>query len=145
MPARLVACRSCARHVRITEGSCCWCGAPLPETPTSAALPPPSGLSRAALFAWSTLGAATLGGLVVGTSTATSACGGTETNQTDAAGDSPDELLGTTFYGGACVGDCSPEVDAGIEAGTEGGADAPPEGSTDTSTDTSITDAPKGG
>jgi hypothetical protein len=55
----LVACLSCARHVRVSEAACPFCGAVLAESLRASAPPEPPGvrLARAALFAF---GAGTL-------------------------------------------------------------------------------------
>jgi hypothetical protein len=51
MLARLLACPSCARHIRVDEERCPFCGATCPDTFASTpALPPsPAGLNRAEL------------------------------------------------------------------------------------------------
>ena len=60
MPARLLACPACARHVRVDEARCPFCCTELPRSfrvvPTPA--PPPSGLSRAGRLRLHTLAAA---------------------------------------------------------------------------------------
>jgi hypothetical protein len=52
MPARLLACPSCARHVRVDEARCPFCGVACTESFASNPAPvaPPLGLSRAELF-----------------------------------------------------------------------------------------------
>ncbi len=53
MLARLLACPSCARHFRVDDERCPFCGAARPESFDTAPAPepPPRGLSRAALAA----------------------------------------------------------------------------------------------
>ena len=53
---RLVACSSCARHVRVSETACPFCGSVLPDSLREGAPPQPPGarLTRAALFAFGT-------------------------------------------------------------------------------------------
>jgi hypothetical protein len=69
--AHLAGCPACARHVRVDEASCPFCGTSLPEAFHVRPVPraPPGRLSRAALYA---LGAA-------GTVSASIACGSTPT------------------------------------------------------------------
>jgi hypothetical protein len=52
MPARLLACPVCARHVRVDERRCPFCVAPLPDSFGADPLPapPPRGLNRADLY-----------------------------------------------------------------------------------------------
>ncbi len=54
--SHLVACVSCARHVRVSEAACPFCGAVLPDSLRSTPRREPPGvrLSRAALFAFGT-------------------------------------------------------------------------------------------
>ncbi len=61
--AHLRPCGSCARHVRVSEAACPFCGAALGEEMRAAAPPqaPSARLSRAALFALGTSTAAALG------------------------------------------------------------------------------------
>lgn len=55
----LAPCVSCQRHVRVTEPACPFCGAALPEDFAGRAVPGTTArLSRAALVAFATLGAA---------------------------------------------------------------------------------------
>jgi hypothetical protein len=63
MPARLFACPSCARHVRLTEVRCPFCGAPCPDSFASSAEPvrPPRGLSRAGLVRFNAAAGVCLG------------------------------------------------------------------------------------
>jgi hypothetical protein len=51
---RLLACKSCGRHVRITESACPFCESPLPPNLAKAIRPQAPGLhlSRAALYAF---------------------------------------------------------------------------------------------
>jgi hypothetical protein len=52
MPARLFACPSCARHVRVHEERCPFCGVTCPDAFASSQVPvaPPRGLTRARMF-----------------------------------------------------------------------------------------------
>jgi hypothetical protein len=52
----LVACPSCARHLRVNEAACPFCGAVLPDSVRESAPPQPPAvrLTRAALFAFGT-------------------------------------------------------------------------------------------
>jgi hypothetical protein len=99
--ANLAACTSCARHVRVDEAACPFCGAPLDDA--FRALPAPRAfaarLGRAALYA---LGAA-------GTVSVTMACGGGSPQPPYGApppicdgGDAAD-CLTVAHYGGAPV------------------------------------------
>jgi len=49
MTARLLACPSCARHIRLTEERCPFCGTACLES-SDATMPPPRGLSREELY-----------------------------------------------------------------------------------------------
>jgi len=51
--ARLLACPGCARHVRVSEPACVFCGLVLPESfGERPAVPPPPRMSRGGLFAY---------------------------------------------------------------------------------------------
>jgi hypothetical protein len=82
MPARLLACPACARHIRVTEAHCPFCGATCPESlaSTPPLAPPPRGLSRAGLFRFNALAAAGVvgGGAALATGL-TASCGRIET------------------------------------------------------------------
>ena len=71
--ARLLACPGCARHVRVNEPACIFCGFELPKSfADKPALPRPPRMNRAGLFAYAgVLAAASTAAL------ATSNCGGT--------------------------------------------------------------------
>ncbi len=94
---RLLACPSCARHVRASERACPFCAASLPEAFAAApARPPPTQrLGRAALFAFGATSIAVA-----------SAC---------SSGDGSNQI---PFYG-------APSPDGGADAGDGGEADAP--------------------
>jgi hypothetical protein len=99
----LVACPSCARHVRVSEAACPFCGVGLPASLRASAPPEPPGvrLARAAMFA---LGA--------GTAVLASDCG----SSTPLGGGPP----GTIFvppYG------IPPVPDAGADGADDGGSD----------------------
>jgi len=68
-------CPTCARHARVSEDACPFCGEPFNESFRGVARPrPPSGrLSRAALFA---LGTGALGATPLGCASSSSASGG---------------------------------------------------------------------
>src|SRR5580658_2561143 len=57
--ARLLACPSCARHVRVSESACPFCATSLPASfgAGAAAKPPPARLSRGELYAFGTAAA----------------------------------------------------------------------------------------
>jgi hypothetical protein len=55
--ARLVACSACARHVRVDECACPFCGAACSAPVGPAPKPPPGRLTRAELFVYGTVGA----------------------------------------------------------------------------------------
>jgi len=69
--ARLLACPGCARHVRVSEPACVFCGLVLPKSfADKPALPRPPRMNRAGLFAYAGVLAASAAALV------TSSCGG---------------------------------------------------------------------
>ncbi|MDP9152410.1 MAG: hypothetical protein M3O36_20995 [Myxococcota bacterium] len=137
--APLLACPACARHVRVDEDACPFCGAALPSSFRDTTLPPtPSArLSRAALYALR----------VSALSVTTAACGGsvgasasrvasdaaplldaTGPEQGDGAG--PDVSFGVPVYG-APIEDAQPFRDGGLgDAGRPEDAAVGPEAST---------------
>ena len=107
-------CTACARHVRVTEAACPFCGASVDASlaASPAPLPPAARLSRAALFA---LGA--------GTISLTTACGGAvESNTRDDGG-------ATTADGSSQTGD---GYDGGNIAVPYGLAPPPPDSGVET-------------
>jgi|HubBroStandDraft_2_1064218.scaffolds.fasta_scaffold250484_2 hypothetical protein len=98
--ARLLACPGCARHVRVSEPSCVFCGVALPksfgETP---ALPPPPRLSRSALYTYRAraLAASTV-------ALVTASCGGTVDTGSSSDGGSDAYSSGDSSYYGDSFG-----------------------------------------
>jgi hypothetical protein len=121
--ARLLACPSCSRHVRISEIACPFCEARLPESFGSgpAPVPPPAGLSRyERAFARP---AAVLSAAVLATSIVVSA-------------DGCDANLGYAY--GLCpdCGEISPGPDASRDAGITLMSDAGHDAARDATSDT---------
>jgi hypothetical protein len=120
--AHLRACAVCARHVRVTEAACPFCGKELSDD--FRAGPPPSPprarLSRAALFSLGAGGAVLAPMVVIGCSESV------ETSISQLYGGAP-------FDGGEAVGDSgsvASDVQVTLpESGAEAGSDAPDEGS----------------
>jgi hypothetical protein len=107
MPARLLACPSCARHIRVDEERCPFCSVTCPESFATSPAPvaPPRGLTRAGLVrfgAFATVGAVS-GGMALGAAL-TASCGEVRTPATsgDATpvapsdGALPDDAYGTS-------------------------------------------------
>ena len=122
----LVACASCARHLRVTEPACPFCGADLPDALRSRPAPAvatSTRLSRAAIFAMST-SAATLCAAACSSSETQTLYGGPPLMVDAAYGgppldsgtDSPPLLLDAA-YGG-------PPIDAADAADADDAADA---------------------
>ncbi len=127
-PSHLVACPSCARHVRVTERACPFCSSVLSATLRSSPAPraPAARLSRAALYAFG-----------AGTLSMASACGGTtspgvESHQmADAYGGPP---VDTGTHEPMDAADGGPALDSGTDATRpcdfkdcmDSGLDAPP-------------------
>ncbi len=109
----LVACPACARHVRVSETACPFCGSVLPDSLRESAPPAPPGvrLTRAALFA---LGTGTLA-IAPGCSS-------------DSVGTTPGTDASTTVfappYGLAPIPDATSD-DGGPTSGDDGAYDAP--------------------
>jgi hypothetical protein len=95
--ARLLACPSCARHVRATESACPFCAASLPATFAAAPLrlPPTKRLSRAALYA---VGATSITVAAACSSSSGTPAGDTDGSTADASPDSPSAM---PLYGAA--------------------------------------------
>jgi hypothetical protein len=124
--ARLLACPSCLRHVRVTEDACPFCASGIPASFRDLPMPRPPArrLSRAALYAF---GATTIG--------LATACSGSVTNiGGDAAPDGSGEEAGQPLYGGptpaygapAPVPDASDEM-VGVLYGLPGDAEPAPD------------------
>jgi hypothetical protein len=99
--ARLLACPSCLRHVRVTEDTCPFCAGAVPASFRNlpAPRPPTRRLSRAALYAFG----ATSIGLVT-------ACSGSVTNiPGDSGTDGSGEEAGQPLYGAAPAYGAFPE------------------------------------
>jgi hypothetical protein len=113
--ARLVACASCARHVRVSEAACPFCAAGLDADARTqgARRGPTERLSRAALIAFGagTLAVAACGGVVAQGGSAGQKDSGGTTSHDDAALE-PD-VMGGTIYGGFPAPDASFGFDAG--------------------------------
>ena len=104
MPVRLVPCSGCARHVRVIDRECPFCGCSIDVTP-AAPLPSLRGLGRAALVA--------LGTSLAGGAMACGARGGLDVGEppiADAGQDASDRDAGRR--------------DAGSDAGFDAGFDA---------------------
>jgi hypothetical protein len=97
-PTHLRACPSCSRHVRVSEAACPFCGAAFSASFRGATAPraPAARLTRAALFAFGTGGAAL-----------TAACGSSSSG--------PPPQQAQPAYGGPAQ-----EVDGGAERGDAG-------------------------
>jgi hypothetical protein len=129
--ARLLACPSCARHVRATERACPFCATSLPETFAAAPAPraPTKRLSRAALYAF--------GATSITVSSASSSSRGTPAGDTDGstADASPDSPSAMPLYGAAAPDggfddDAEPDqfgASPPVEAGEPGDGESPPE------------------
>jgi len=76
MARRLLACPGCARHVRVEEARCPFCGFELPASfpSTPGRLPPPPGLTRDELFRYG-FTAATVSAGALATAVALGSCG----------------------------------------------------------------------
>jgi hypothetical protein len=123
--ARLLACPGCARHVRVNEPACIFCGFALPKSfADKPALPRPPRMNRAGLFAYA--------GVLAAASTAavaTSSCGGTleagssEAGSQDGTSDTwqPGDEGVVALYGGAFF---DAPGDAGLPDGDFGDASA---------------------
>jgi len=114
--AHLRPCPSCARHARVSEAACPFCGTPFADAFRSSPRPkgPGARLTRAALVAFGTLGTGSLA-LTPACSSSSSAApaGGGETN--DSGG------TAMPLYGATPVeGDATPGTnDAGVHEGSD--------------------------
>ena len=93
MANRLVSCPSCARHVRVADPRCPFCGASVVGVaPVRRALG--RGLTRSAILLGTVLGAAACGGGSSAEPSADDTSGGEESNEnvdeTDTTGDTPE-------------------------------------------------------
>jgi hypothetical protein len=111
--ARLLACPSCARHVRVSEPLCVFCGVVLLKSfRDQPALPPPPRMSRGGLYTYRARALAASAAALVSVS-----CGGAldpspTQSATDEAGESDADLTATDAYGAAWF-----EAGEGYEAG----------------------------
>src|SRR5580692_3003795 len=82
--ARLLACPACARHIRVSEPACLFCGLVLPDSfGAEPAIPPPPRLTRAGLVSYRARAIAASTAALV-----TASCGGSltaSTSETDAS------------------------------------------------------------
>jgi hypothetical protein len=101
MPARLLACPSCARHVRADEEHCPFCHGALPDDFGAGSLPvpPPPGLSRGGLARYGALRIMASGMLASALASTEAVSAGCSSHAT---------------YGGADAG-CEPNCDGGTE------------------------------
>jgi hypothetical protein len=113
--ARLLACPGCARHVRVSEPSCVFCGVALPKSFGEApALPPPPRLSRSGLYTYRARALAASTVAIV-----TASCGGTFEPGTGSSSDGGSDAYssGDSSYGGDSFGPLygiSPHGDASL-------------------------------
>jgi len=139
--ARLFACPSCARHVRVSEPTCVFCGVTLPKSFGEApALPPPPRLSRGGLYTYRARALAASTAALLAASCGGALEGGAADGGSDAdhGGDSSygDSSYGDSSYGDSSLGDvilgsayglAAPPDDASLRLSHEGGApDAEP-------------------
>ena len=95
MANRLVSCPSCARHVRVADARCPFCGASVVGLqPLQRPLRRGRGLTRSAVLLGTVLGAAACGGGSSAEPSADDTSGGEESNEnvdeTDTTGDTPE-------------------------------------------------------
>ncbi len=119
---RLLACPSCARHVRATEPSCPFCASELPASfrIVPAAKPPMARLSRGALYA---LGATSIGLATACSSASTTPLYGAPA---DASGQdsNPAPLYGAPADAGPDTGSSGDSAGDAADAGDTGSGDA---------------------
>jgi hypothetical protein len=128
MTARLLACPSCARHIRASERECPFCGVSCPDSFASAPGPvrPPRGLSRAEAFRFNALVAAGVagGGLALASAPScgrTDNVGGLDAGRLDADAEaSADSRVAFDAGFGPLYGGPAP-YDAGSDEGCMGG------------------------
>jgi hypothetical protein len=122
MSSRLLACPLCARHVRVSESLCPFCGTAFAATfgRGLAPEPPPRGLSRAALYRRSLAAAGAVAGsalLALGGGAALASACTDNISQPDDAGTFPEFEGGhpmATMYGSPCEEDAEqPELCCG--------------------------------
>jgi hypothetical protein len=135
MAARLLACPSCARHIRVDETRCPFCDAACPEfrAATPAPAPPPRGLSRAGLVrfgAFATVGAVS-GGMALG-GALTASCGDVRTpaagSDATPVADSvlPDDAYGTSTGTGTTAMSTATDTEPFTTTGLFSAYGAPP-------------------
>lgn len=124
MSARLLACHACARHIRVDEPRCPFCGEARPDglASTSKAMAPPLGLTRAGLIRFGAMAAAGFVGGSVALAGAMS-CSNSSTNYAVPYGAAPD--CGPTTF--PCP-EASPDSESDA-TGDDGGSDAAPDAS----------------
>lgn len=131
--AHLRPCPACARHVRVSEASCPFCGDALPASFRESAAPrgPTTRLTRAALFAFGT------GGMALTPACSSSSSGSNPPPIVDAAYGGPpvdggnEDAGPIALYGGPPMTDAGPGEDASPAedsgpAATDAASDAPP-------------------
>ena len=128
MSARLLACPSCSRHIRLTEERCPFCGVACPDSFASSPspVPPPRGLSRAGLSRYSALriiGSGMLASAFASGQAASAGCGHVATEETD-AGETEETgmpMVPRPLYGGPHAF-CDPTCEGGTDDGNDGEA-----------------------
>jgi hypothetical protein len=128
--AHLVLCPSCARHVRVSEAACPFCGTGVSEATrgTEKRRAPTARLSRAALYAF---GVGTVAVAAACSSSGTTNPGGDDSGASD--GQTQDEFRGQPAYGIAIMPDggegdvntIHPAYGIAIDAGEPGDAGEP--------------------
>jgi hypothetical protein len=119
MKARLIACPTCARHIRLSEACCPFCGVTCSDgfKATPAPVRPPPGLNRVELYYFKsrTVAGAVRGGVALVTALSAASCGGLATGvASDTIGpDATSEILDAlapegsgdegSGYGDCCV------------------------------------------
>jgi hypothetical protein len=103
MPARLLACPSCARHIRTHEERCPFCGVTCSEVFADAQvlMPPPRGLGRAELYEYARTAARVAGAVGSGMALAAT-LGGCNSNEVYGSPHphvEPDAAAIATIYG----------------------------------------------
>ncbi len=119
--SHLVACASCARHVRVSEAACPFCGATLADSLRASPRPQPPGvrLTRAALFAF---GTGTLA-LSPACSSSSPQTGPEQANMSDDASGGSDATVGVdAAYGAPGMVEDAAEYDGNSTIAAYGGA-----------------------
>jgi hypothetical protein len=113
-PARLLSCPSCARHVRVSEPACVFCGVTLPTSFGEApSLPRPPRMSRGGLYTYRARALAASTAALV-----TASCGGALTTEPSEAGSQDGSAYGNygpdAGYGGSFPFDAFSGYDANV-------------------------------